>query len=286
VTSPTCNGGWRTWRRRVGHADRSGGVGKTRAAIEIGWLVVDEFVDGVWLVELAPVADPELAVTTIATALGAHLQPGSSMIESIVDWCLGRRMLLIVDNCEHVLDPVIDVVAAIVAACPTVTIIATSREPLGVAGETVARIESLDPGTRPSCSSCVPRSADAGSSPPTPTHRDSGICRRLDGIPLAIELAAARIRSLSPAELLERLDDRFRLLRGGGRGGLERHQTLRATVPGRISCWLPMRSCCSTGCRCSPAASTSPPPRRSARATTSTPTTSSTSSAIWSTSRW
>jgi predicted ATPase len=209
----------------------SGGVGKTRAAIEIGWLVVDEFVDGVWLVELAPVADPDLAVTTIASALGASLQPGSTMIESIVDWCLGRRMLLIVDNCEHVLDPVIEVVQAIVASCPTVTIIATSREPLGVAGETVTRIASLDERYATELFVLRARSADAGFEP---THADAeaiaGICRRLDGIPLAIELAAARIRSLSPVELLDRLDDRFRLLRGGGRGGLERHQTLRATV--------------------------------------------------------
>jgi predicted ATPase len=209
----------------------SGGVGKTRAAIEIGWLVVDEFVDGVWLVELAPVADPDLAVTTIATALGAHLQPGSSMVDSIVDWCLGRRMLLILDNCEHVLDPVIEVVDAVVAGCATVTIIATSREPLGVAGETVARIASLEDRYASELFVLRARSADAGFEP-SDADGDAiaGICRRLDGIPLAIELAAARIRSLSPAELLERLDDRFRLLRGGGRGGLERHQTLQAPV--------------------------------------------------------
>ena len=80
---------------------------------------MDEFVDGVWLVELAPVADPGLVVTTIASALGASLQPGSTMIESIVDWCLGRRMLLIIDNCEHVLDSVIEVVQAVVASCPS-----------------------------------------------------------------------------------------------------------------------------------------------------------------------
>jgi predicted ATPase len=209
----------------------SGGVGKTRAAIEIGWLVVDEFVDGVWLVELAPVADPDLVVTTIASALGASLQPGSTMVESIVDWCLGRRMLLIIDNCEHVLDPVIEVVHAVVASCPTVTIIATSREPLGVAGETVTRIASLDERYATELFILRARSADAGFEPSAADgDAIAGICQRLDGIPLAIELAAARIRSLSPGELLERLDDRFRLLRSGGRGGLERHQTLRATV--------------------------------------------------------
>ncbi len=209
----------------------SGGVGKTRAAIEIGWLVVDEFVDGVWLVELAPVADPDLVVTTIGSALGASLQPGSTMIESIVDWCLSRRMLLIIDNCEHVLDSVIEVVHAVVASCPTVTIIATSREPLGVAGETVTRIASLDERYATELFILRARSADAGFEPSDADGEAiARICRRLDGIPLAIELAAARIRSLGPAELLERLDDRFRLLRSGGRGGLERHQTLRATV--------------------------------------------------------
>ena len=171
----------------------SGGVGKTRAAIEIGWLVVDEFVDGVWLVELAPVADPDLAVTTIATALGAHLQPGSTMIESIVDWCLGRRMLLILDNCEHVLDTVIEVVEAIVAGCPTVTIIATSREPLGVAGETVARIASLDERYATELFVLRARSADAGFEP-SDADGDAiaGICRRLDGIPLERHMAAGR----------------------------------------------------------------------------------------------
>jgi predicted ATPase/class 3 adenylate cyclase len=209
----------------------SGGVGKTRAAIEIGWLVVDEFVDGVWLVELAPVADPDLAATTIASTLGARMQPGTMIIDSIVDWCFGRRMLLIIDNCEHVLDPVSDVVRAIVAACPTVTMIATSREPLGVPGETVVRIASLDERDATELFVLRARSADAAFEPAEADGAAiAGICKRLDGIPLAIELAAARIRSLSPPELLERLDDRFRLLRGGGRGGLERHQTLRATV--------------------------------------------------------
>ncbi len=209
----------------------SGGVGKTRAATEIGWLVVDEFVDGVWLVELAPVADPDLALTAIATTLGVLPQPGVTLVDSIVDWCYGRRMLLILDNCEHVLDPIVELVRAVVAGSQTVTIIATSREPLGLDGEIVVRIASLD--ERYGAELFVNRATAADSSfQPTDADRESiaSICRRLDGIPLAIELAAARIRSLSPTDLLERLDDRFRLLRGAGRGGLERHQTLRATV--------------------------------------------------------
>jgi predicted ATPase/class 3 adenylate cyclase len=218
-------------RARVVTLTGSGGVGKTRASIEIGWLVVDEFVDGVWLAELAPIADPDLAISGIATTLGVQPQPGMTLVESVVDWCYGRRMLLILDNCEHVLDRVVEVVRAVVAGCPTVTIVATSREPLGVDGEIVVRIASLD--ERYGVELFVNRatSADSSFSPTDADHESiAAICRRLDGIPLAIELAAARIRSLSPTDLLARLDDRFRLLRGAGRGGLERHQTLRATV--------------------------------------------------------
>jgi predicted ATPase/class 3 adenylate cyclase len=209
----------------------SGGVGKTRAAVEIGWLVVDEFVDGIWLVELAAVADPDMVLAALASTMSIQPQPGMTMVDSIVDWCLGRRMLLIIDNCEHVLEPVVEIVTAIVAGCPTVTIIATSREPLGIDGERVNRIPSLDE------SFAVELFCDralAADSKFTTSGDDSdviaAICNRVDGIPLAIELAAARIRSLSPQNLLDRLDDRFRLLRGGGRGGLERHQTLRAAV--------------------------------------------------------
>ncbi|MDC3402529.1 hypothetical protein OAX95_01185, partial [bacterium] len=176
-------------------------------------------------------ADPEAVDAAIAATLGARPQPGMSLTESIIDWCLGRRMLLIVDNCEHVLQPVLDLVTAIAASCPTVTVLATSREPLGVPGEQVVRIPSLAPVFGEEL--FVVRAAAADSTfAPSPAEEEAitSICQRVDGIPLAIELAAARIRSLSPVELLERLDDRFRLLRGGGRGGLERHQTLRAAV--------------------------------------------------------
>jgi len=209
----------------------SGGVGKTRAAIEIGWLVVDEFSGGVWLVELAPVANLDAAIPAVASTLSVQPQPDMSAVESIIDWCLGRRMLLILDNCEHVLDPVLELVEAIGASCPTVTILATSREPLGASGEQVVRIPSLD--SERSVKLFCNR-AGATDNTFLPSADDlaaiGAICERLDGIPLAIELAAARTRSLSPTELLARLDDRFRLLRGGGRGGLERHQTLRAAV--------------------------------------------------------
>ncbi len=209
----------------------SGGVGKTRAAVEIGWLVVDEFVDGVWFVELGSVADPGAAVAAVESVLSAQPQPGSTMLESVVDWCVGRRMLLIVDNCEHVLEPVMELVSGLSSTCPGVTVLATSREPLGVDGERVIRIPSLD--SERSVELFCDRAAAADSSfaaSPDDVEPISEICSRVDGIPLAIELAAARSRALSPSEILSRLDDRFRLLRGGGRGGLERHQTLRAAV--------------------------------------------------------
>jgi len=199
--------------------------------VEAGWLVVDDFVDGVWLVELAPIADPNAVIAALAATMSIQPQPGMTMVESIIDWCLGRRMLLIIDNCEHVLEPAIEVVTAIIAECPTVTIIATSREPLGVEGERVNRIPSLPESFAVDLFCDRALAADANF---TVTGGDSitiaAICARVDEIPLAIELAAARVRSLSPAELLDRLGDRFRLLRGGGRGGLERHQALRAAV--------------------------------------------------------
>jgi len=183
------------------------------------------------MAELAPIAGPDAVVATVASMLGVQAQPDMTMIEAVIDWCLHRRMLLIIDNCEHVLDPVVELVTALVDACPTVTVLATSREPLGATGEQVIRIPSLD--AERSAELFINRAIAADSSFLATTDDLSAIdaiCSRLDGIPLAIELAAARTRSLSPTELLARLDDRFRLLRGGGRGGIERHQTLRAAV--------------------------------------------------------
>jgi predicted ATPase/class 3 adenylate cyclase len=209
----------------------SGGVGKTRAAIEIGWLVIDEFIDGVWFIELAAIADPESVFGAIADQLGVAPQPGVALEESIVEWCKGRRTLLIIDNCEHVLDPIALLVTRIIAQCATVSIVSTSREPLGVQGEHVIRIPSLNRLEGVELFELRASTADTSFDPaPGESEVIAAICERLDGIPLAIELAAARVTSLTPTELLDRLDDRFRLLRGSGRGGLERHQTIRATI--------------------------------------------------------
>jgi predicted ATPase/class 3 adenylate cyclase len=210
----------------------TGGVGKTRFAIELGWLVVEEFVHGVWLVELAPVGDPDAVVAAFATTLSIPGQPGMTLLASVVDWLRGRRALLIVDNCEHVLSAAAEVVGAVLASCPTVTVVATSREPLGVPGERVHRVVGLDPAGEGVELFCARAAAadDAFSADQRDTATIATICRHLDGLPLAIELAAARVTSLSPQDVLDRLTDRFRLIHSSQRHGPGRHQTLRATV--------------------------------------------------------
>ena len=209
-----------------------GGVGKTRLATEAARAAAGEFPDGVWLCELAPVADPDAVAHAVATTLAVRRQEGLSMLDSVVDALRGRRLLLILDNCEHVLDAAAELARRVTASCPTVALLATSREPVGVAAERVWAVPSLDAAVEGVELFCDRAAAADAAFSPTEADRAviAGICGRLDGIPLAIELAAARVRSMTPTELAGRLDDRFRLLRGGRRGGLERHQTLRATV--------------------------------------------------------
>jgi predicted ATPase len=186
----------------------------------------------VWLVELAPIADPASVVAAVASTLSVQAQPDMTMIEAIVDWLRGRRLLLIMDNCEHVLVPVGELVGAIVAGCSSATVLATSREPLGLPGERVHPVPSLEPASEGVELFCDRAVAADGSFTPSSVDRAAitAICERLDGIPLAIELAAARVRSFAPADLLAHVDDRFRLFRRPGRTGLERHQTLTAVV--------------------------------------------------------
>jgi predicted ATPase/class 3 adenylate cyclase len=218
-------------RRRLVTLTGPGGVGKTRLAIEIGVLVGDDFPDGIWMVDLAPVPDPDSVHAAVASTLGVLPQQGMGTLEAILEWIHKRRLLLVLDNCEHVLPPVVSVTSAIMGSNEAVTVLATSREPLGLSGERVVPVPPLEPhdGIELFCDRAVAVDASVAFSEDDRTTIGA-ICARLDGIPLAIELAAARSRSLSPADLLARIDDRFRLLRSGGRGGLERHQTLRATV--------------------------------------------------------
>jgi predicted ATPase/class 3 adenylate cyclase len=205
-----------------------GGVGKTRLALEVATQLADEFIDGVWLFELAAVADPAAVPDAVAAVLGITQQPGKSVGESVASALEGRSRLLVFDNCEHVVDSVADLVAAILAASATVKVLATSREGIGVADEQLWRVPSLDVGA------AVELFVERAQSMVSDTLADEAtavadVCRRLDGIPLAIELAASRMASMTAAEVRDRLDDRFKLL-VGSRRGLERHQTLRQAV--------------------------------------------------------
>jgi predicted ATPase len=205
-----------------------GGVGKTRLALEVATQLADEFVDGVWVFELAAVADPAAVPDAVAAVLGITQQPGKSVGESVASALEGRSRLLVFDNCEHVVDSVADLVAAILAASATVKVLATSREGIGVADEQLWRVPSLDVGA------AVELFVERAASMVSDTLADEAtavedVCRRLDGIPLAIELAASRMASMTAAEVRDRLDDRFKLL-VGSRRGLERHQTLRHAV--------------------------------------------------------
>jgi predicted ATPase/class 3 adenylate cyclase len=219
-------------RRRLITLTGVGGVGKTRMALEAAWAAHDAFIGGVWLVELAPIADEDGVTHAVASVLRVEPYPGVTLEDAVVDALQGRQRLLIVDNCEHVLDAANRLIGKIVSSCPTVTILATSREPLGVLGERVVGVRSLDPeleAVELFCERAEAADSDFSASP-ADLEAIGRVCRRLDGIPLAVELAAARTRTMSLGELERRLNDRFRLLRGAGRGRVERHQTLRATV--------------------------------------------------------
>ena len=210
----------------------AGGAGKTRLAIQVAAEIATEFPDGVWYVDLAPITDPAVVPVTAARALSLPDQPGQQTMDVLIRFIRDRAMLIVLDNCEHLLDATADLIMALLGACPALTLLATSREPIGVTGEVSWRVPSLSladeaielftdrahrnkPEFRVTAENC-----DAVTE----------ICRRLDGLPLAIELAAARIRALSPAEILDSLHDQFRLLTGGSRTAVRRQQTLRASV--------------------------------------------------------
>jgi predicted ATPase len=213
-----------------------GGVGKTRLALEVAARRADEFPDGVWFFELAAVTDPAAVPDAVAAVLGITQQPGKTVTESVASALEGRVRLLVFDNCEHVVDSVADLVEAILTASATVTVLATSREGVGVSEEQLWRVPSLDvnSGTESAAVNLfVDRAqsvvSDFSLAQPGEADAVVEICRRLDGIPLAIELAASRMASMTAIEVRDRLDQRLRLL-VGSRRGLERHQTLRHAV--------------------------------------------------------
>jgi len=213
-----------------------GGVGKTRLALEVAAQVADKFPDGVWLFELASLGDPGAVPDAVASVLGITQQPGKSMAESVATALEGRVRLLVFDNCEHVLDAAADLIEAILAHSATVKILATSREGLGLADEQVWPVPSLD--VRAGIDSAavnlfVERARHVAPHVSLAKADEASavveICRRLDGIPLAIELASSRMASMTAIEVADRLDHRFRLLVGSRRGP-QRHHTLRHAV--------------------------------------------------------
>jgi predicted ATPase/class 3 adenylate cyclase len=220
-----------------------GGVGKTRLALQVAADAVPGYADGAWLVELGGVADADAVEEVVATTLTVQPQPGQSLRESLISYLRMKRLLVVLDNCEHLLEPVGDFVDRAVRAAPRVTVLATSREALGVAGERVLGVRSLpmpatddDPvviATADAVRLFVERAQSARADfalTADSAETVARLCRRLDGIPLAIELAAARVRSMAPAEIAARLDQRFRLLTGGTRRTASRHQTLRRAI--------------------------------------------------------
>jgi predicted ATPase len=222
----------------------SGGIGKTRLAIELASEVLEEYAN-VWLAELAAVTQPELVAQTLMTAIDVREQVGRTAIETLIDYFGSRAVLVILDNCEHLVEPSATLAESLLQACPGLKVVATSREGLGVAGETVWRVPSLsvpDPGRLPALPEVAGSTAVAlfverarSASPAFQLTNENAplvvqVCRRLDGIPLAIELAASRLSLLTLPQMLTRLDDRFRLLSGGRRTALPRQQTLRAAI--------------------------------------------------------
>jgi predicted ATPase/class 3 adenylate cyclase/DNA-binding CsgD family transcriptional regulator len=210
----------------------AGGVGKTRLAVQVAAGITGAFGGGVWLVDLAPITDPALVPVAVIRALGLPDQQGRSTMDMLLRFVGDHRILLVLDNCEHLLDACAALMVGLQGACPAVTVVATSREPVGVAGEVSWRVPSLSLAdeaielfadrarrVRPDFRLTDQNAATAAE-----------ICRQLDGLPLAIELAAARVRVLSLTEIRDGLHDRFRLLTGGARTAMRRQQTLRASM--------------------------------------------------------
>lgn len=223
----------------------SGGCGKTRLGIEAAGEMLTEYEDGVFLVELAALSDPALVPQTAAAAVGVREEPGRPILQTLTDFLREKRLLLLLDNCEHLLDACAQLAETLLKNSPKLQILASSREGLSIDGETSYRIPSL---SMPEMKSNVTAGeiadfeavrlfqerARAAQSTFTLTDQNASavaqLCVRLDGIPLAIELAAARVKALSVEQIAARLDDRFRLLTGGSRTALPRQQTLRAMI--------------------------------------------------------
>jgi predicted ATPase/class 3 adenylate cyclase len=223
----------------------SGGAGKTRLSLEVAAQNLDQFPDGAWLAELAPVTAPDLIPQILLSVFNLRGDSHRPPLEILIDHLGSKSALLLLDNCEHLVEGCARIAEALLSACPRLRVLATSREVLGIAGEVDYRVPSLgtpDPAHLPPLDELAGMdsvrlfleraSAVKSSFRLTPANASfvAQICSRLDGIPLAIELAASRVKALSPEQIASRLDDRFRLLTGGSRTALPRQQTLRATI--------------------------------------------------------
>jgi predicted ATPase/DNA-binding winged helix-turn-helix (wHTH) protein len=223
----------------------AGGVGKTRLALEAGRSLLNRYPDGVWLAELAPLDDPQLVTSIIGEVLGVSLTAPATATDTLIAALKGKQLLLIIDNCEHIIAEAARVAEALIKACPRLSILASSRERLAITGETVIRVPSLP--TPPASAALTAASAREYASVRLFAERAKAlglifdladanaatvgsICQRLDGIPLAIELAVPRLKVLSIEQLACGLDERLRLLTGGSRTALPRHQTLHALI--------------------------------------------------------
>jgi predicted ATPase/class 3 adenylate cyclase len=222
-----------------------GGVGKSRIGLRLARVLLDRFEDGTWIVDCGTLTDPAFVLPSVVSTIGLTESPGRSLLAAIVDHLKGKRLLLVLDDCDPVLTECAELAAALARSCSNVRVVVTSREALGVPGEAILPIASLlmpavgstvvasEIGEIDACRLFVDR---ARAVQPTFALTEQNarsvaqLCHRLDGIPLAIELAAARVRALPVEQIASRLDDRFRLLTGGGRSAVARHQTLRATI--------------------------------------------------------
>jgi len=219
----------------------AGGIGKSRLALQVAAEALDGDGDAVWLVELAPVAEPELVARTVATVLSVHEEPGRPIVDTLVEAVGDRYLIVVLDNAEHVLGAVVKLADALIRSCPRACLLVTSREPLGIGGEHIFRVQPL---AVPPADLAAPGQLAAFESVQLFTERAAmhrrgfaldednapgvaAVCARLDGIPLALELAAARLGSLSVPEISSRLDQRWRSCRTGDRPRSSRPQDLR-----------------------------------------------------------
>jgi predicted ATPase len=254
-----------------------GGVGRTRLALRAAAEALARFREGAWLVELQSVRDPEAVPIAVAAVFGFTAGAGMNTTESLIEFLRSKQLLLVLDNCEHLLDPAAELVEAVERSCPAMVVLATSREGLALEGEPVVPVSALSAPAADADLATVAESEavrlfvgraawvdpDFALSE-TNAPAVARVCRRLDGLPLAIELAAARMGTMTPAELAGRLDRRFDILAGGRRGYSAIKLCGRPSI-GRISCAAKENGWCWPASRCSPGVAAETPRRRGKR---------------------